>query len=186
MMASSIVKPVSVLVYRIPVANAGPDQVLSFLSETTMAAELAYAYESGVWSIISGTGEVFDSTYVKTTVTGLSADNNIFLWTVTNGVCPASSDTVVITVNEILIPTLITPNMDGKNDYFVVNGSEYLGRIELVIFDRRGNQAYKNDNYDNLWNGVDHNGKPLPDDTYFYVIKTENRKSMKGFVVIKH
>jgi gliding motility-associated-like protein len=182
----STVKPVTVLVYRIPVANAGPDQVLSYLSETTMAAELAYAYESGVWSIISGTGDVFDSTYAKTSVTRLSADNNIFLWTVTNGVCPPSSDTVMITVHEILIPTLITPNMDGKNDYFVVNGSEVLGRIELVIFDRRGNQAYKNENYDNLWNGVDYNGKPLPDDTYFYVIKTENRKSMKGFVVIKH
>jgi gliding motility-associated-like protein len=76
--------------------------------------------------------------------------------------------------------------MDGKNDYFVLRGLlETLGKTELIIFDRRGVQVYKNSDYDNSWNGVDYNGKALPDDTYYYVIKSENGKSLSGYVVIR-
>ena len=76
--------------------------------------------------------------------------------------------------------------MDGKNDYFVLRGlTTTLGKTELIIFDRRGAQVYKNLNYDNSWNGVDYNKNPLPDDTYFYVLKTENGKSISGYIVIR-
>jgi gliding motility-associated-like protein len=91
----------------------------------------------------------------------------------------------MINVNGFIIPTLITPNMDGRNDYFVLRGLATLGKTELVIFDRRGVQVYRNMNYDNLWNGVDYNNKPLPDDTYFYVIKPANGKSISGYLVIR-
>jgi gliding motility-associated-like protein len=75
--------------------------------------------------------------------------------------------------------------MDGRNDYFVLQELSKLGKTELVIFDRRGAQVYKNANYNNSWNGVDYNGNPLPDDTYFYVLKTEIGKTVKGFIVIR-
>ena len=39
--------------------------------------------------------------------------------------------------------------------------------------------------YDNSWDGVDYNKKPLPEDTYFYVLKSENGKSVSGYVVIR-
>ena len=168
-----------------PVADAGPDQVLPSLSGTTMEAILYNVSDKGVWSLISGTGEFSDPTYEKTSLDGLSTDKNCFLWTVTNGVCPASSDTVLIIVGDMVIPTLITPNMDGRNDYFIIGESGTKGSIELVIFDRRGAQVYKNLNYDNLWNGVDYNKNPLPEDTYFYVLKTRNNQSNTGYIVIR-
>ena len=70
--------------------------------------------------------------------------------------------------------------MDGKNDYFVLKGKETLGKTELIVFDRRGLQVYKDD-----WNGVDYNDNPLPDDTYFYTIRTQNGKSISGYIVIR-
>ncbi len=167
------------------VADAGPDQVLGYVFTTTMDAKLAHSYEKGVWRVISGTGEFLDSTYTGTTVSSLSVGTNEFLWTVTNGFCPPSYDTVLITVNNFVIPTLITPNMDGRNDYFVIRGLETVGKTELVIFDRRGAQVYKNMNYDNSWDGVDYNKNPLPDDTYFYVLKIGNGKSYSGYIVIR-
>jgi gliding motility-associated-like protein len=168
------------------IAKGGPDQVLEYLFGTTMnAEELAHVYETGVWSVISGTGKFFDKNYTKTSVNGLSVGVNVFLWTVTNGFCPTSYDTVKIIVKDLVIPTLITPNMDGRNDYFVLRGLITLGKTELIIFDRRGAQVYKNTNYDNSWNGVDYNGNPLPDDTYFFVLKTENGKSISGYIVIR-
>ena len=117
-----------------PVANAGPDQVLDYLFGTKMNAELGHDYETGKWSLISGTGEFFDSTYSKTAMSKLSLGKNKFLWTVTNGVCPASSDAVMIKVHDLVLPTLITPNMDGKNDYFVIKGSNSLGQDRIGNF----------------------------------------------------
>lgn len=179
------VQPVTVRVYQTPLANAGPDQVLANLFVTKMDAELIKNYETGAWSIISGSGEFFDLTYPKTDISGLSADKNIFLWTVTNGVCPASRDTVIVIVHDHIISTLITPDMDGKNDYFIIKRSDDQSKMRLVIFDRRGVQVYKNENYDNMWNGIDSNGNPLSGDTYFYVLNTDNSKSLSGYVVIR-
>ena len=168
------------------VANAGPDQVLESQFSTIMNAVLYNNDDTGVWSLISGKGEFYDSASAKASVSELSPDMNKFLWTVNNGVCPPSSDTVMITIGDVQIPTLITPNMDGRNDYLVIGGlSEKGTSAELIIFDRRGAQVYKNTNYDNSWNGVDYNDNPLPEDTYFYILKTNSIQSIKGFFVIR-
>ena len=92
---------------------------------------------------------------------------------------------MAIKVHDLVIPTLITPNMDGKNDYFILRGLDTLGKTELTIFDRRGVRVYINKNYNNEWDGIDYNKNPLLDDTYFFVLKTENGKSLSGFIVIR-
>lgn len=167
------------------VADAGPDQELGYVLNTTMDATLAHDYEKGFWSLISGTGDLSDSTDAKSSVENLSIGLNEFLWTVSNGFCPVSHDTANIVVNDFVIPSMITPNMDGKNDYFELRGLTTLGQTELVIFNRKGAQVYKNSDYDNSWNGVDYNNNPLPEDTYFYVLKTSNGKSVSGYIVIR-
>lgn len=168
------------------VANAGPDQVLESQFSTIMNAVLNNNDDTGMWSLISGKGEFYDSANAKASVSELSPAINEFLWTVNNGVCPPSSDTVMITVGDVLIPTLITPNMDGRNDYMVIGSLSGKGSsAELIIFDRRGAQVYKNINYDNSWNGVDYNDNPLPEDTYFYILKTNSTQSIKGFIVVR-
>ena len=168
-----------------PVADAGPDQLLESLDGTTMNAVLYNDYDKGVWSLISGSGDLSDPAFEKTSLSGLTENKNSFMWTVTNGYCQASYDTVMIMVRDMIIPTLITPNMDGRNDYFIIGGAGAKGKVELVIFDRRGAQVYKNLNYDNLWDGVDYNDNPLPEDTYFYVLKAGNSQSSTGYIVIR-
>jgi gliding motility-associated-like protein len=174
-----------IIVQEKPIADAGKDQVLDYVFSTTMDAVTTSSYDTGVWSVLSGNGRFEDKTYPKTSVDQLSVGENKLLWTVSNGLCPSAVDTVSIRVNDLVIPTLITPNMDGKNDYFVLKGLTTLGTTELIVFDRRGVQVYKDTNYNNLWNGVDFNEKPLPDDTYFFVIKAANGKSISGYIVIR-
>jgi gliding motility-associated-like protein len=178
------IKPVTVTVFQLPVADAGPDQILEYVFGTTLDAE-PLTEGIGIWSLVSGSADFNDDTDAKTTVSDLSIGKNILLWTVTNGVCPSVSDQIMITVNDLLIPTLITPNGDPYNEYFVLRGLETLGKAELIIFNRNGAQVYKNMNYDNSWNGLDYNGNELPDDTYFYVIKAQNGKSLSGYIVIR-
>ncbi|SMO67216.1 T9SS type B sorting domain-containing protein, partial [Solitalea koreensis] len=80
------------------------------------------------------------------------------------------------------IPNVFTPNGDGFNDNFVINGIDGI-ETELVVISRWGNEVYKNTKYKNDWNG-----SQLSEGTYFYVltVKAVDAKSVKysGYVTI--
>jgi gliding motility-associated-like protein len=179
------VKPVTVTVSQKPSVNAGPDQVLEYQFTTGLNANDPGINETGSWSVFSGSGKFINSSTASTTVSNLSIGKNVFIWTITNQVCPASSDSLTITVHDLVIPTLITPNMDGRNDYFVIRGRESLGKLELIIFDRTGMRVYSSKDYKNDWNGVDEKGNPLPDDTYFYILKIGNGDTKSKYIVVR-
>jgi gliding motility-associated-like protein len=177
---------VTVTVRERPVVDAGPDQTLDLIFETVLEATALNNNETGEWEILSGTGVFSNMNSNTTLVTELSMGENRIVWSVTNGVCPASTDTVMITINDLILQTLITPNLDGDNDFFEINGLEGMGKTAFIVFNRWGARVFENEDYDNLWDGVDFNGKPLQDDTYFYILKSEKIKTIKGFIVIKH
>jgi gliding motility-associated-like protein len=168
-----------------PVADAGPDQVLEFLFETNLQAVAPGTNQTGEWTLLEGEGEISDVNNPSTRVSDLSLEVNSFIWSVSNGICPLSTDTVNIIVHNLIIPTLITPNLDGNNDYFVIKGIESFGQTSLTVFNRWGAKVYENNKYDNSWEGVDDNENPLPEDTYFYILKPEKIKTLKGYVVIR-
>jgi gliding motility-associated-like protein len=164
-----------------PVADAGPDQVLNYIFETQMGALLA-ASETGEWSLISGNGHINDIHSPTTIITDLSVGENLFLWKVRIGSCEDTSKVKII-VNDLFVPSVITPDGDGKNDYFKIG--EFVGKVELNIINRWGNLEYKNTHYLNDWNGLNNDSQELPDDTYFYILKFENGEIRKGSVLIK-
>lgn len=81
-------------------------------------------------------------------------------------------DTVKHTVkiiNDILeFPNIITPNGDGKNDFFVIKGLLDGGYpdTELAIYNRWGKKVYSRINYQNDFGGDD-----LADGVYFFIFK---------------
>ncbi len=168
-----------------PEVNAGIDQSIGYIFETNLEANDLKSWETGEWSVLTGTGEFSDKNNSLTKVTGLSLGKNSFVWSVSNGICPISSDTVNILVNNLVIPTLITPNMDGKNDYFVLKGIESIGKTGLTIFNRWGGKVYYDNDYKNNWDGKDYSGNPLPDDTYFFILSPSEIKSISGYIIIK-
>jgi gliding motility-associated-like protein len=178
------IQPVVVTVDQPPLADAGPDQELNYVFHTELNA-VPLEVGHGTWTVTEGSGIIDNDTLAVTPVSGLALKANVFMWTVVNGVCPPARDSVTILVNDLIIPTLITPNNDPYNEYFVLNGLETLGRTEIIIFDRRGAMVYKNDDYDNSWNGVDQNGNQLPAGTYFYTIKSANGNPHSGYIVIQ-
>jgi gliding motility-associated-like protein len=178
------IKPVKVTVRQPAVSNAGPDQILSFQYNTLLEAELG-EQESGTWFSDSANVVFNDVTDPRSAVSNLSQGENVVSWVVSDGICPADTDKVIITVGELVIPTLITPNGDSWNEYFVIKGLENLGKTQLTVFDRRGTQIFQDSQYDNKWNGVDNNEKPLANDTYFFVLKSVTGKSYNGYIVIR-
>lgn len=181
----SDIKPVTATVLESPVADAGPDMNLEYQFSTGVSALQPKPGETGQWKIVSGTADFAQPSSATTTISNLGIGVNIFLWTVTNGVCPPSTDTLKIRVRDLNVPTLITPNADGRNDYFILKGIEMFQNNQLTIFDRRGTIVFRDNNYKNDWDGVDQHKNPLPDDTYFFILKTGDRRYRNGYIVIR-
>jgi gliding motility-associated-like protein len=76
---------------------------------------------------------------------------------------------------DLAMPTGITPNGDGYNDFFVVRGIEAYPDNTLTIYNRWGNVVYKRTNYLNEWNGTNTSGETLPEGTYFAVMEINGR-----------
>ncbi|HJW31041.1 MAG TPA: gliding motility-associated C-terminal domain-containing protein, partial [Saprospiraceae bacterium] len=66
--------------------------------------------------------------------------------------------------------SVITPNSDGKNDYFIIS-CVLDANNHLFIFNRAGGLVYETDNYQNNWIGVDQNNEPVPDGGYLWVLE---------------
>jgi gliding motility-associated-like protein len=144
-----------------------------------------------VWSVLAGNATINDNGLANPNVTNLSAGQNIFIWTVQNGNC-IDADTVEIVLlppnecfEDIDMPTGITPNSDGINDYFVIKGLDVTNN-KFNVYNRWGVLVYEKVNYKNDWDGKTTNGLVLPDGTYYVVFKSPNRNAtLKGYVDLR-
>ncbi|HRH35320.1 MAG TPA: hypothetical protein PKY12_09670, partial [Catalimonadaceae bacterium] len=76
-------------------ANAGPDQTVC--SDQGQLSGNSPQVGEGVWSVISGGASLVNSGQNNTAVSNLAFGENAFVWSVSVGLCPASTDTIVIT-----------------------------------------------------------------------------------------
>lgn len=74
------------------------------------------------------------------------------------------------------IPSLITPNGDGKNDAFEIEDLGFYGSHKLQIFDRWGKKVLETSAYKNDWQG--------DAGIYFYSLVVEG-KEFKGWVMVE-
>lgn len=75
----------------------------------------------------------------------------------------------------------ISPNGDGKNDFFDLSGFDVQ---ELNVFNRYGIEVYSKSNYTNEWSGQTNKGDELPTGTYYYMMKSNDGKNQTGWVYI--
>lgn len=116
--------------------------------------------------------------------------------TITDGNgCNAFYSTTILEENCLVtfIPEIITPDGDGKNDFFEINTINYFPNNKLFIYNRWGNLIYKKDKYDNSFNGKANvsnsigNGM-LPSSTYFVVFDFGDDKTpvYNGYLELKY
>lgn len=88
-------------------------------------------------------------------------------------------ETVSMTFPHIVVPKFITPNGDGYNDAFQVQGLDQFKGSEIRIFDRYGKllKAGKGENF--TWNGT-FNGRDLPADDYWYEVIITDYPRLRG------
>ena len=74
--------------------------------------------------------------------------------------------------DDLIIFNAVTPNGDGMNDTWIIQGIENYPDNRVFIFNRWGDEIHYLEGYDNTrvyWDGKDKKDKVLPDGTYYYV-----------------
>ena len=168
---------VLVAVLKKPVANAGPDLQLSQGSSVHLQGSYGgsriiyywtppYNILSSGWDINAEVAPLVDTTY---TLHVESQDG-----------CGFATDNVFVRVfKKINIPNVFSPNGDGINDDWRIDGLVTFPESEMLIFDRYGRQVFTSRGYNKPWD-AQLNMKPLPIGGYYYIIDLKN-----GFKKIK-
>ena len=102
------------------------------------------------------------------------------------------SNVVTLGPSEIVIPNAFSPDGDGVNDTWEIQGLNGRGAYRLSVYNRWEIKVFESTNYNNDWTGTsnikafitaDNN---LPDGTYFYVLEwMDGTSPMTGFIYIK-
>ena len=94
-----------------------------------------------------------------------------------------NQDDDVNTIKPFHIPNVITPNNDGDNDTFEIEGINIFVSTEITIFNRYGDHVFEKKNYQNDWNAP---GQAAG--TYFYVLtaidKAGQAHEYKGWIQV--
>jgi gliding motility-associated-like protein len=86
----------------------------------------------------------------------------------------------------ITASNLLTPNGDGKNDYWIVKDIQLYPNNLVRVYDSAGRVVFAQKGYNNNWGGtLNDTGKPLAIGTYYYAIDLGiGGNVIKGYISI--
>lgn len=99
--------------------------------------------------------------------------DNVYVVTVTDDCGRSSTASIFVDVLcDLLVPNVITPNGDGENDRWIIQGIQ-ASRNTVRVFNRWGKAVFEATDYRNTWTPP----ASLPDGTYFYeiIVDTEEK-----------
>jgi gliding motility-associated-like protein len=145
----------------------------------------------------NGVATVVADSIISYTPNQYYVGNDEFVYSICDYYENCDQATVLVIVNDIpfFIPEGFSPNGDGLNDEFEIQGLAKYKTVEITIFNRWGNVVYQSHNYGNgtgkegFWNGTAKAGVrigsgPVPSGTYFYVLKLDGKENMNGSVYL--
>ncbi len=135
-----------------------------------------------------------DGSFTYTPPPGFTGTDT-FSYTISDGNGGTDTATVTILVNDVplRIYNAFSPNSDGVNDVWVIEGITQFPNNTVKIYNRWGNLVYQVRGYDNtahVWQGQSTEGiilgdKQVPDGSYFYLLDLgDGSELLNGFVVI--
>jgi gliding motility-associated-like protein len=91
--------------------------------------------------------------------------------------CTYSQEYTVACVglNQLIVPSFISPNGDGLNDFWIIENLEQYLSVSVKIYNRWGSPVYWTEQYTNNWAGTPKTSSTdavLPAGTYYYFIDT--------------
>lgn len=188
----SIIKTNYIIVRQKPIADfiikPNPDYYLNdtlilasyyyYIADNSFEDSLTYKYK---WDF--NTGVFIDSTQKLVYRFSKAGNFNIGMIINANYGCVDTVYKSIDVTDDLIVPTVFTPNGDGVNDVFYIrtNGNTYY---TIEIYSRYGTIVYKYTAKEIYWDGRTSAGKEVEDGTYYYVISSENGQSKAGYFLL--
>jgi len=89
-------------------------------------------------------------------------------------------------VSMLGIPKYFTPNGDGYNDYWNIDGvnQNFYSKSIIQIYDRYGKLLKQFNSLGHGWDG-NYNDQPMPSEDYWFTINLEDGRNIKGHFTLK-
>jgi gliding motility-associated-like protein len=108
--------------------------------------------------------------------------------TATQNGCTLTDQATITIETGVTIPNSFSPNGDGTNDTWIIEGAELFPDASIAIYSRWGTEVFRSRGYNALkaWKGTDDKGEPLADGVYFYVyeLNDADKQLFKGSVTL--
>lgn len=177
--SDTIIKPFTV--HPFPKVSAGPDR---FILEGGQITLLPVVYGNDLQFLWTPDLYLIDNKVEKVKVNRPLTDMTYTLKVTARGGCSFTDDVFIKLLKFPKIPNTFTPNNDNIHDTWVI---EYLNTYpdnRVQVFTRTGQLVFESRGYNTPWDGTI-KGKPLPFDTYYYIIEPGNgRDPITGYVTI--
>lgn len=165
-----------------PQAQAGPDMSLEF-GDSVRIGVSSQSGNTYTWQPATDLSDPDVSNPYASPV-----QTTTYTLTLTNQLTGCSnSDNVVVNITGDGFYNGLSPNNDGVNDYWKIPALNKYPDNEVTVVNRYGSEVWKASDYDNnnvKFTGANLDGDALPDGTYYYMIRYNNR-SKEGWLVIK-
>ena len=157
---------ITITIYPLPLANAGPDATIYRGQSTTLTGGLGEIYS---WFPLDGLNNPYDYTTVAAPL-----NTTDYILTVIDYYGCINYDTVRVNVLKnslILLPTAFTPNGDGVNDIFRIVKYFNLKRLDAFnIYNRWGELVFSTSDINQGWD-ESLNSRPQPTSTFVWIVK---------------
>ena len=186
------ISPTSTTVYTVTGTTAGclglQTVTVNVISTPTLTVSSDITITKGSVTTLSVFG--FNTNYSWTPTTNLSCNtctNPVASPTITTQYCVSSINGTCLTSSCVIVsvesdcksnadystPNTFTPNGDGANDEFCLQGwKECTTTFKIAIFDRWGEKVYESEDPSFCWDGK-YNGNPLNSAVFVFYIKAE-------------
>ena len=107
------------------------------------------------------------------------------IYTTSEDGCSAIDSVLILvnTIDSLEINNFLSPNGDFSNDTWTVNKPSIISGCPLAIYNRWGKIVWESTSYENNFDGTNESGEPLPEGTYFYLIKCA-QEEYKGSILL--
>ena len=165
----------------LPTVNAGPDRFVLENGQITLQPEVTGTNLSYLWT---PNLYMVNNRERNAVVRNPAGDVTYRLTVTAKGGCVSSDDVFVKLLKSPKIPNTFTPNNDGINDTWRIDFLNTYPNNRVQVFTRAGQLVFESKGYNTPWDGT-LRGKPLPIDTYYYIIEPNNgRDPITGYVTI--
>ncbi|MBI2967289.1 MAG: gliding motility-associated C-terminal domain-containing protein [Bacteroidetes bacterium] len=180
----SEVADILVTLHEQPLAQAGDDRRICIGDFTTLHATGGISYhwfppkwlnDTAIAEPRSKPSDTIEYFVTVTDINGCTADDSVTVF-------------VDFSDNCFHIYNMFSPNGDGNNDLWVIDGISQFPENKITIYSRFEDKLVEFLNYNNenvVWGGENKKGDPLPAGTYFYVVDIGVKKFTGWVQVIR-